>query len=210
MLAQTKPIPGTLFLQGVFKKDCRRVEDFFQEKLFDNFNQTKISNDVKYDKIPTKFTSVEEWPKTTNLECWHCRRTHRNKPYFEPQSIDPSNDQSDGKIIAFAKTAQDMQKRKIMMSVRGTFCSRNCVRSWINIHTSNMHDKMNKIKMLLYLDELFTGITLPDVQPSPAPQELLRCGGHLTDAEYQQKIDCLDNVFVKELCDNNFSLLCRV
>lgn len=199
---------GSLFLQGVFKKDCPRIEDLFQVKLLDTFSQTKSISDIKYDKIPTKFTSVKDWPKTTNLECWFCRRTHKNRPYFEPQSIDPSNDQSDGKTTTLVKE-KNGDPRKIMMITKGTFCSRNCTRAYINLHTPDMVARMDKIKMLIYLDELFTGTALPDIQPSPSPNELLRCGGNLTDTEYQQKIDCLDMFFIKELNDNNFNMLVR-
>ena len=54
---------GVLFLQGVFKKDCKRMEDMFREKIIvenTNDRETKL-----YDKIPVIFTSLNDWFKST-------------------------------------------------------------------------------------------------------------------------------------------------
>jgi hypothetical protein len=85
--AKKQTIDGVLFLKGVYKNNCDRIEDFFHERLLHDADpKAKI-----FDKIPMVFTDLESWPKTTNLLCWTCRRAVKGRPWFEPQSIDPIN-----------------------------------------------------------------------------------------------------------------------
>jgi hypothetical protein len=46
----------------------------------------KEENKFKYNTIPKEFKSVEEWPKYTNLLCWHCDRTVIGYPKFIPKN----------------------------------------------------------------------------------------------------------------------------
>lgn len=203
------PGEGTLFLQGVFKKDCNNIEDVFKSKIM---TDTRLSHSIKiYDKIPALFTGMDTWPKTTNLECWRCRRTHKNTPWFEPQSIEPINEVSVGKILSIDELKQQekiQHKPKISVIPVGSFCSCNCVRAFIDIYTKNIYEKKNKIGMLHIIYEIFTGKTIPDIQPSISPFELIQCGGTLTSLEYQQKIESLDQAYIRELHDNNFMNIC--
>ena len=60
-IAKKQTLDGILFLQGVFKKDCKRVEDFFHERLLhDGSTENKM-----YDKIPLVFTGIDAWIKNT-------------------------------------------------------------------------------------------------------------------------------------------------
>ena len=193
-------IDGVLFLQGVFKTDCKRIEEMFQDKLMsENKAPVEMTN---YDKIPTYFTTLSEWTKTTNLACWYCNRTFKTRPWFEPQSIEPLNDSSEKK--------NDTSENAVIIAVHGVFCSCNCVRAYINLHTSSLSDRLNKIAMLKYVYEIFNGKSIPDIQPSPPPTEMLMYGGSLSSTQYQQKIDHLDVAYMKELEDNNFASICNI
>jgi hypothetical protein len=60
--AKRQTVDGILFLQGVFKTDCDKIEDFFHERLLNGTAESKY-----YDKIPLTFTSLDTWLKETNL-----------------------------------------------------------------------------------------------------------------------------------------------
>lgn len=249
---------GVLFLQGVFKKDCKKMEDMFHDRLmFDN----TINKDTKvYDKIPVSFTSLDDWLKSTNITCWYCHRTFKNRPWFEPLSIEPVSEsvsstmplvmdanhsdknakskaagrkkgiktktpdkgvgKVDDKTVVVANrllnvpvTLPDIKKqenrRGVCVGVNGLMCSCNCVAAYINAFTRDLTERLNKMAMLKYIYTVFTGRSIPDIQPSPPPTEMVQYGGALSAAEYQQKIDMLDSAYIKELEDNNFASICQ-
>jgi len=184
---------GILFLQGVFKKDCKRIEDIFHDKLLDKHNITKYINEKKvYDKIPVLFTIINSWPKSTNLLCWNCSRTFNTIPWFEPQSIEPATE-----TIA-KKNTNDIiiNNKKIIIGVKGNFCSCNCVMSHINLYSKDISEKLNKIMMLKVVYEIFNnGKTISDIKISPAHTEMIQYGGTYTEQEYQKKIEQLDHSY---------------
>lgn len=200
---------GILFLQGVFKKDCKRIEDMFEDKLM---TKNVINQETKiYDKIPVNFTNVNDWPKSTNLLCWYCSRSFKNRPWFEPQSIEPVSEVSNGKVLDCNEIKKLVNKKQISIGVRGVFCTCNCTRAYIDLHTRDISDKLNKIAMLKYVYEIFMGKSIPDIQPAPPPTEMQQYGGGtLTVLDYQQKIDSLDSSYQRELEDNNFASICNI
>ena len=201
-----QPIMGTLFLQGVFKKDCKRIEEMFQDKLM--VENIKPQETKVYDKIPVNFTTLNNWLKSTNLCCWYCNRTFKNRPWFEPQSIEPISETSNGVLLDYNELKKCINKKSLSIVVNGIFCTCNCVRAYIDLHTNELSDKLNKIAMLKYTYEIFMGKPIPDIQPSPPPTNMIQYGGSLTPLEYQQKIDNLDTAYQRELEDNNFVSIC--
>lgn len=220
-------LQGTLFLRGVYKKDCKRIEDMFQDKLMSE--NVKLQETKIYDKIPVCFTSLETWPQSTNLACWRCSRTFKNRPWFEANTIEPIGDtRGTGLVqhnsrshptkhntiynyIGGISTAEpSVRKNKALaMSVHGVFCSPNCVRAYIDLHTKDLSERLNKISMLKYEYEIFCGKSIPDIQPSPDPTEMVQYGGSTSASDYQQKIDNLDVSYQRELEDNNFASICN-
>ena len=195
---------GILFLQGVFKKDCKRMEDMFRDRLM---NENITVEKKVYDHIPTHFTSIQKWPNSTNLLCWHCSRSFKSRPWFEPQSIEPISEGVVGKAETNIKVL--VNRKTVSISVKGMFCTCNCVRAHIDLYTKDVIDHTNKISMLKFLYEIFSGKSVPDIQPSPPRTEMVTYGGELTEYEYQKKIDSLDMAYVKVLEDNNFSMICH-
>lgn len=211
----------TLFLQGVFKKDCQKLEDMLRNKIMTE-NPMNTQDVKQYDKIPVIFTSVASWLKSTTIPCWFCTRNFKSRPWFEPVSIEPYGDSTESNFIT-TKNKDEASvitqyyacsfrppKKTFVIGVNGVFCSGNCVRAFINLHTKDITERCNKIEMLKFVYELFTGNKIPDIQPSPPPYEMLKFGGTYTELAYQQKIDGLDPAYVRELEDNNFSSLCSV
>ena len=179
---------GILFLQGVFKKDCKRIEDIFHDKLLDKNN--KIEEKKVYDKIPVLFTNINTWPKTTNLNCWYCSRNFKNRPWFEPQSIEPATET----IIEKTNNYTIYNNKKIVLGVKGIFCSCNCVYSYIMLYCRDISDKLNKIMMLKILYEIFNeGKSIVDIKPAPHFTEMQKFGGNITESEYQRLIESLDS-----------------
>lgn len=203
-LTKKSSTQGVLFLQGVYKRDCKRMEDIFQDRLMP-------SDDVNcktYDKIPTVFTDMESWPTTTNLLCWFCHLAFTGRPWFEPQSIEPNSIGNVGKLTTNSTNSTNVHKIKIVP--KGVFCTCNCVRAFINLKTKNIAQLHDKVAMLKYVYEIFFGRSIPDIQPSPNHTEMIQYGGRLTELEYQKLISELDTAYIHELNDNNFASICNV
>lgn len=209
--AKKQTIDGVLFLQGVFKTDCDRIEDFFHERLLHGSD-----TDAKiFDKIPMVFTDLESWTKTTNLLCWNCRRTIKGRPWFEPQSIDPINRGKPGEFIAVKDLNRSGQvQESYCINVKGCFCSPNCVMRHIQTFSKDLADRLNKISMLLFIYEIFVGNKVADIQAAPLITDLVQYGGTMTEQEYQKKIDDANSALLKQEnmifvnnCKNFFSKL---
>lgn len=183
--AKKQSIDGVLFLQGVFKTDCDRIEGIFYEKILDSSHYSKI-----YEKIPMTFTNLESWPKTTTLLCWNCKRTIKGRPWFEPQSIGPIGSRTTGEFISAKNLRRNFNSSdSYCINVKGYFCSPNCVMRNILIYSRDLSDRLNKISMLLIVYEIFVGVKVYDIQASPLATEMVQYGGNLTEQEYQKKID---------------------
>ena len=198
-IAKKQTLDGILFLQGVFKKDCKRVEDFFHERLLhDGSTENKM-----YDKIPLVFTGIDAWIKNTNLLCWVCSRAFKTMPWFEPQSIDPL---CSGRIGVFLDSQQikiNERNKKFCINIKGNFCSPNCVMRNILTNTKDLSERHNKISMLKFVYELFTGIKIYNIEPSPMHTDMIQYGGFMTMHEYQKKIEEISNNYLK-VEDENF------
>ncbi len=170
-----------LFLPDVYKSDCATIEDMFQEKIMLSIDNN--FNSIVYDKIPTMFTTLDNWPKSTTLQCWRCTRTFKNKPWFEPISIEPSIESSNGKLSV------DNVKRKLLIKPNGNFCSANCVQGYIEKNTKKLSERQNKEDMLKFVYEIFTGSKINIIKPSPEHTELIQYGGKMSNLQYDQQID---------------------
>ena len=179
-------IGGILFLQGVFKSDCDKIEDFFHDKLLnDNNSSSKI-----YDKIPMIFTNLDSWPKTINLLCWNCKRTIKGRPWFEPQSIDPICTKNVGEILTSKQLIRNyIYNNNYYINVKGCFCSPNCVMRYIHTYSKNLADRINKISMLLMVYEIFVNVKVRDIPLAPMVTDLIQYGGTLTEQDYQNIIN---------------------
>lgn len=185
--AKIRTIEGVLYLEGVFKSDGDNLNNYWSEKLL-HTPDTKM-----YDKLPLLFTTIEEWPKKTNLLCWACTRSIKSRPWFEPQSIDPRGKGPSGVVISGDKLKRNITKvYDYNIGVRGSFCSAHCVMRYILDRTKDLSERINKIAMLRIVYEIFTGKPIIDIVPSPPHYELQQYGGTLSDPEFQKKIDNLN------------------
>lgn len=65
-----------LIIKGLTLKDLNTIDEHI----------TTNENKFSYNSIPSEFISVEEWPKYTNLLCWHCDRSVSSYPKFIPKN----------------------------------------------------------------------------------------------------------------------------
>ncbi len=203
--AKKQTIDGILFLQGVFKKDCKRLEEFFHERLLhDSTGEIKL-----YDKIPLVFTGLDTWPKSTNLLCWNCNKSFKNRPWFEPQSIDPMSKGPVGVLLTGDEIKKSHDVGACCISVKGNFCGPSCTMRHIITYSKNLAERLNKVSMLLIVHNIFTGISVPDIIPAPVHTEMEQFGGRWTAQEYQKKVDELASHYMKrddEIFANNCKL----
>lgn len=154
-----------LILRGVF------IDDFLGKPL--DISKKPLIN---YSNIPSKFTSVEEWPELTNLKCWECDRLVTGRPKFIP--------------INCKKTANDAD----VCNVLGNFDEWSCAVRYVM--TQMPPDQRYDLLQAIYIYEAkFSGKKKLIIHPSP-PKILMKtyCGNAgLTPEEYQKKIDDLYN-----------------
>jgi hypothetical protein len=200
-----------LFLQGVYKTECTKLDDMFHDKIFSSPSNHNL--EIIYDKIPAVFTTLDKWPKSTNLLCWWCCRSFKTRPWFEPLSIEPTSETANneqGKILSGKDLIQCENKKGLCISTNGNFCSANCVQSHINNFSRDLSDKLNRSSMLRYVYEIYNRKSIPDIQPAPVKTIRIQFGGSYSDNEYQSKIDHLDVSYARELEDNSFSSICQI
>jgi hypothetical protein len=203
--SQNKIYEGNLFIKGVFKKDCKRMEDKWEEEILLN---TVVQKSKVYDKLPIIFTSLENWPKKTNLECCFCRRLYKTIPWFEPQYIEPVSVGDVGNTISNTDMKSQVNKKKFHILTKYNFCTPNCCQAHINLHVKDLASKKNKTKMLLFIYEIFTQDNIKEILPSDDPSCLIKCGGKVSDAEYDIKIKNL-GLFYTKSPSIKYELLCN-
>jgi hypothetical protein len=164
-----------LFLPGVFKKDCRRVEEIFTDRFYDTPDYDK------YDKIPPYFTTIEDSPTHTNLKCWSCCMNFKTRPWFEPLRL---------------------SKNKIAR--HGNFCSPCCVALYIELHTNNPAMRQDKLNMLKYVYFLYTGNHVITIKPALPHTCMLEYGGDTTPEAYIKSLEQIETAHMVERDAANF------
>lgn len=175
-----------LFLQGVFKTDCKKADDIFKDRLTDH----NVSN--LYKKLPAVFTKLQDWPRKTNLLCCRCSRKFDDMPWFIPQSIEPVSSGPIGCMLD--SNAVHEQKTEVSYSIipEKVFCSENCAAAYIIGRPDyTLAKKRDRLAMLKILYKIITGRCVVNIFPSPDPTCMQQYGGDITPWEYQEKINNL-------------------
>jgi hypothetical protein len=197
----------SLFLAGVYKKDYKKIEELFQERIISEISK---QSDKNYDKIPPIFNNLDKWIKQTNLCCWHCCNKIKGVPVFLPKNIEPKNNG----IVGFAPGSvdpEDMQgasasakSKYYNILTEGAFCSFNCAQAYLDdIYSKNMPEYINRMNMLLFLYNLFNDKTVDYIKPSPPKYKMQQYGGTMTTSEYEEEIKGLDDIWEKEYEETN-------
>jgi hypothetical protein len=157
--------PNILCLSGITLDDYVPLEDVADERLINDDESIDLDNIYPYDKIPQIFTSLDTWPKSTNLCCWSCGFKFNGPPKFVPSYIRELDN-------------------TIEIGVLGNMCSFNCAESWIENHPMNREERYKMQNNLCYLFFVFTGKRISHIKPSPCKTNLLQYGGTWNEETY--------------------------
>lgn len=125
----------------------------------------------QYDSIPLIFNGLDKWPEKTNLLCWSCGRGIAGRPAFMPTHLQES-------------------EGRLQSTVRGIFCTFNCVARFIEDTTSG-EDMRVRLDMLSYIYSIFNGKYIPRIPPARPRFDMQQYGGVLTEAEYAAELEKL-------------------
>lgn len=186
-------LPKVLFIKSVFKRDCA-TDDFLEKKVLETINNEAYIGDVinnvvadidavhysmqqkiAYKKLPSVFESIEEWPKRTNLLCWHCSLPFDTVPIFIPKVIEP--------VISKVKLNQ------YSIGVSGVFCSFSDALEFIVSSNWSIMDKIEAKNKLKHLHKIFHNAPLKDSISYPSVFEMIQYGGDLEITQYREIIN---------------------
>ena len=172
--------PNILHLGGLTLKDYVPIEDVFDEKVLEAVEKggDRGAGDPRpFERIPPIFTSVEEWPFSTNLCCWSCAFTFDGPPCFIPTFF-----RHDG--------------GRLEVGVLGNFCTFNCAARYIDDTYPPQADNMKHWRMREHLCRVYSyfndGPVVAHIKPAPRKTELLSFGGDIDEEEFWERMRDLD------------------
>ena len=167
--------PKILHLSGISIDDYIAPEDIADKKFLNDEFIYSHKEFNTYEQIPSKFTSLDDWPLTTTLHCWNCDFAFDNRPAFIPTHIRSTADNC------------------IEIGVKGNMCTFNCAARYIlNIGHLNVEEKWRYQDNLSIVYFLFTGIHM-QVKPAPEKTHLKKYGGSWSDEQYWNELKKIDN-----------------
>jgi hypothetical protein len=164
-----------LFLNGVFLNDCVPIDEIFEQQLMD---QIEIDRPVlKYDKMPSIFTNIDDWCEKVNIQCWNCNLMFDNKPVFMPTYIEHINgfDYSIG--------------------IEGCFCTFTCASHFIDIVYKKIYDNINRKNMLSLLWKIFhkSNHMIKFFNIPPSKYDMIHYGGNKEIKDFKLELKQLDD-----------------
>jgi hypothetical protein len=119
-----------------------------------------------YDELQPLFTSLENWPSTTNLKCWFCNLNFTNRRVFIPRYVEPNGN-------------------GVVMLATGNFCSFHCASAYIDGMDRDLNSKIEKKSTLCYLYSIYNDCKVPHfIDPSPNKTIMKAYGGSLSEIQY--------------------------
>jgi hypothetical protein len=202
--------PNILYLKGITMEDYKSIEDIFEQHLQESVDSKPELDSIVFNKIPKTFTSINTWPKKTNLKCWTCDFTFDTVPKFVPVYIKERTNNTNNSSCQYCysnqivdPTCADCKVLKalpdIEIGVLGNMCSFGCVALYIN---TNYHKRDVAFKLLDNLCELyryFTGKNAHYIPPSPSKTDLVQYGGDKLDIQFRAEIKKIDESIEQKL-----------
>jgi hypothetical protein len=160
--------PKFLFINDVFIKDCISIDDLFEQKFITKMKLNDVKYIKTYDSIPNIFRNVDTWIKQTNLKCWYCHLNFDLTPIFIPKLID--------------------KMPELLIYTKGCFCSFSCAMSYINLHNTDLCERISDRQKLLLLYKIFYNQIIDNIKESP-PFHIMECyGGKISIEKYKELI----------------------
>jgi len=162
--------PNILFLRGVCVDDLKSNDSIFDRKFTTDAAQPTPR--VLYQSLPEHFTTMESWPKSTNLKCWQCDCQFSNPPVFMPSDMYRG------------------RKGEIVFDTHGCFCTFNCAQGYIDEKYRGDPTIFDKEKYLKTLYQVYTGKKIVKIVASPPKTKMQQYSGErgVSYKEYREKI----------------------
>lgn len=160
-----------LILRGVYPKDFDFIPTAYPENVI-------MGVDEDYTDMPSKFTSVKDWPKFSNLKCWTCDQIPTDYPKFIAMNVEV-----------------DKRGNKIC-DPHGHFHEWNCAISYISTFFPK-ETVGDVIDDTCYFESLFSGNHRRKIMPSPPKTRMKQyCGNRgITVKKYNDLINELNNTY---------------
>lgn len=169
--------PNILKLIGISLSDYKPIEDIADEVYLNGSPIHTEMPQLQLDKIPRVFTTLNEWPTSTNLKCWVCDFTFDGYPKFVPTYI-----------------RETEKPGNIEFGVLGNMCSFNCAQLYIEtIYANNGRENQRRAQdnlRLVYL--IFTGHRIDRIKAAYSKTELRQYGGEWDENTFRLKLNELD------------------
>jgi hypothetical protein len=172
--------PNILRLPGIRLSDFKPPEDTLDERLLESVEAAEGrasplgAEGVPYDKIPSEFTGLEDWPTSTNLKCWVCDFNFSDRPKFVALSF------------------KENEAGGYKMGVHGVMCTFNCAELYIETHYLRLTERQHLQELLRFEYFFFTAKWVSRIRPAPSKTEMLQYGGHLDFDAFLKKLRELD------------------
>jgi predicted nucleic acid-binding Zn finger protein len=161
--------PYILHLKGVSLSDIITLEDIFNERI--TSEETSIPKEEHWDQLRKVFTSLEDWPKTINIRCWHCTLKFKSVPWFiiTGESVNGS------------------------FNVKGNFCSCGCLMGFVlkNYSRREHFDIFHNVGKLY---TMITGKRNNNILPAPDIYNLEMYGGTSSMAAYKKELERINKL----------------
>ncbi len=172
--------PNILRLHGIRLADFKPPEDTLDERLLEGVDDAEGGSaplgagDVPYDKIPSEFTGLEDWPASTNLKCWVCDFNFSDRPKFVALSF------------------KENEAGGYKMGVHGVMCTFNCAELYIETRYQRLTERQHLQELLRFEYFFFTAKWVSRIKPAPPKTEMLQYGGPLDSDAFLKKLRELD------------------
>lgn len=170
--------PNILRLSGISVKDYVSTDDLLERQLLEDASDAHASeqDDTAWDKIPMTFTSLDEWPLSTNLRCWDMDCTFDGRPAF------------------IATYVVENGEGELEIGVKGNFATFNNAARYIISHYSDREERLKALDLLCLVYRLFTGRKVARIEPAPPKERKLQYGGTWDDDTYWRRLRELDPI----------------
>ncbi len=180
------PTRNIIFLQGIFFKDIKTLEDtIIEDRIINNgSSNTTIklpsSNNIRV----TKYKNKKQWSeayKDSTIKCWYCGLNFKGLPCFIPRHI---------RNTSFGKEYDSM----------GLFCGFACAFSFLKNDAESVRDKtyFDKLSMLKLLFIQFYNKRPVELKEAPYVYDLALYGGHLDIMDYRNELKNINKSMVAE------------
>jgi len=135
-------------------------EKILADRLLEEVDQpTDAPVELPFDKIPKVFTSISEWPRSTNLRCWECGQQFDSPPKF----------------ICTYVVEDESTPSGFSLGVLGNYCSFNDAALAISKEPPKDRPKYRENLLIEYY--LFTGTRVSEVRPAVPRTAMAAYGG---------------------------------